>query len=511
MSGSYYTVPHPQQISRVFEFPYDQEGSAFVQFFSRDFADNVSSSGGGFYTNAIRLDMKPPATSVGVSSMRNGVVVTLSAIDTLSGVTNTWYRLDGAVWGVYTAPFPVAGTNAHTLEFYSRDMADNQEPIRIFYLNRAAVSLTSSQNPSHLYQLLELTAQVVFDSSGLTPTGMVTFLDGTNFIGKAKLATNGLARITNSPIDYILALGVHSMTARYEGGTTFGSAFSQTLTQRVARPPGVRLTVSTNRLVETQPLVLTAEILPEGGFVATGTVTFEIDRESGGQFGPKMTVPLDANGRATYSTTQLQAGTYTLYASYSGDNNVPPAPYGSAVLFTVEPGQMFVSVSSSPPERSVAGEPVTFTITVTRTPGAPPAINTSLRFEEFDAPLQTLTLGSSNSTSFTTSSLGLGEHFFLITADSVPQLAGGIASYQYRVDQAAVVPPYFRGISKNAGGAAGLQIDAQPGRELLVEYSNHLPNWHPLIVGTNTGDLLRVTDFGATSNAVRFYRAQVLR
>jgi hypothetical protein len=511
MSDSYYTVPHPQQISRVFEFPYAQEGSAFVQFFSRDFADNVSSSGSGFYTNVIQLDMKPPTTSVGVSSMKNGVVVTLSAIDTLSGVTNTWYRLDGAAWGVYTAPFIVAGTNVHTLEFYSRDRADNQEPIRTFYLNRAAVSLTSSQNPSYLYQLLELTAQVVFDSSGLTPTGMVTFLDGTNLIGKAKLGTNGLARMTNSPIDYILDLGVHSITARYDGGATFGSAFSQTLTQRVARPSGVRLTVSTNRLVETQPLVLTAEILPEGGFVATGAVAFEIDRESGGQLVSRMTVPLDANGRATCSTTQLPAGTYALYASYSGDNNVPPAPYGSAVLCTVEPGQMFVSVSSSPPERSVAGEPVTFTITVTRTLGAPPASNTTLRFEEFDEPLQTLTLGSSNSTSFTTSSLGVGEHFFLITADSVPQLSGGIALYQYHVDPAADVPPYFRGISKNAGGAADLQIDAQPGRGVLVEYSTHLPNWHPLTVATNTGDLLRVTDFDATNNAVRFYRAQVLR
>jgi hypothetical protein len=273
----------------------------------------------------------------------------------------------------------------------------------------------------------------------------------------------------------------------------------------------VRLTVSTNRLVETQPLVLTAEILPEGAFIATGTVTFEIDRESGGQFLPRITAPLDANGRATCSTTELRAGTYTLYASYSGDNNVPPAPYGSAVVCTVVPGQMFVSVSSSPPERSVAGEPVTFTITVTRTPGAPPAINTSVRFEEFDEPLQSLPLGSSDSIRFTTSSLGVGEHFFLITTDSVPQLAGGIAGYLYRVDAAPDVPPYFRGISKNASGEAGLQIDAQPGRGVLVEYSSNLPDWHPLTVGTNTGDLLRVTDPGATTNAARFYRAQVLR
>jgi hypothetical protein len=510
VSDTYTTEPHPQMISHVFEFPYDQEGLAYAQFFSRDYADNVSSSG-GFYTNQIKLDMTAPVTSVIVTSMKNGVLLTLSAFDALSGVAGTWYRLDGGAWNAYTATLAVVGTAAHTLEFYSEDVAGNQESTRTYYLNRAAVSLTSSQNPSYFYQLLELTAQVVVDPAGLAPTGMVSFLDGTNLMGAALLGTDGLARLTNSPFHYILNLGAHSLTARFDGGPSFGTAFSQPLTQVVALPPTVNLTVSTNRLVETQPLVVTADILPDGGFTATGIVTFEIDNAITGHAVTNIAVPVDVNGRASYSTTQLPAGSYFIFAGYSGDTNVPPAPHGSAVPVTVDPGLMYVSVSSSPAGSSVIGQPVTFTITVSRTPGAPPALNTGVRFAEFDQPLATLSLGSSNSASFTTTSLSVGDHFFVITADSVPQLGGGVGTYQYHVDAAPDVSPWFRSLAKTTSGPAGLEIDVQPRRGVQVQFSTNLFNWYPLMTGTNTSDFLRVTDFDATNSPARFYRAKLLQ
>lgn len=514
LSDTYTTVPHPQMISHMFEFPYDQEGLGYVQFFCRDYADNVSLPGMGFYTNQIMLDMTPPVTTVGLLNMRTGVEVTLSAFDHVSGVAGTWYRVDGGTWNAYTAPFDVLGLAAHTLQFYSRDVADNQESTRTFYLNRAGVTLTSSQNPSYLYQPLEFTAQVVFDPVGPAPTGMVTFLDGTNSMGTALLGTDGLARFTNNPIYFtnILNLGTHSLIARFDGG--FGSAFSQPLAQVVARPPGVAVTVSTNRLVETQPLVITADVLPEGGLTATGLVTFEIDKESNGHVVTNIVVPVDVTGRALFSTTQLRADSYFVYASYGGDTNVPPAPYGSAVPVTVDPGLMYVSVSSSPAGSSLIGQPVTFTITVTRTPGAPPAVNTGVRFTDstdFDQLLATLSLGSSNSASFTTTSLGVGDHFFVITADSVPQLSGGVGTYHYHVDAAPDVPPYFTAIAKTTSGPANLEIDAQPHRGVQVEFSTDFSNWTPLMTGTNTSDFLRVTDFDATNSPSRFYRAKLLQ
>ena len=511
VSDTYTTEPHPQMISHVFEFPYEQEGLAYAQFFSSDYADNVSSSDMGFYTNQIKLDMTAPVTTVSLANMRTGVQVTLSAFDHVSGVAGTWYRVDGGTWNAYTVPFAVLGLAAHTLQFYSRDVADNQESTQTFYLNRVGVTLTSSQNPSYLYQPLELTAQVVADPIGPAPTGMVSFLEGTNLMGTALLGNDSQARFTNNPINYMLNLGAHSLTARFDGRTNFGSAFSQPLTQVVALPPTVAVTVSTNRLVETQPLLITAEVLPEGGFTAIGIVTFEIANAITGHAVTNIAVPVDANGSASYSTTQLRAGSYMVFASYSGDTNIPPAPQGSAVPVTVDPGLMYVSVNSSPAGSSVVGQPVTFTITVTRTPGAPLALNTGVRFEaEFDQVLATLSLGSSNSASFTTTDLGVGDHYFTITADSVPQLSGGVGTYQYHVDGAPDVPPYFVSIAKTMSGPASLEIDAQPRLGVQVEFSTDFSNWNPLMTGTNTSDYLRLTDFDATNSPVRFYRAKLL-
>jgi hypothetical protein len=45
---------------------------------------------------------------------------------------------------------------------------------------------------------------------------------------------------------------------------------------------------------------------------------------------------------------------------------------------------------------------------------------------------------------------------------------------------------------------------------VLVEFSTNLPTWYPLMTGTNTADLLRVTDFDATNSPIRFYRAKLL-
>jgi parallel beta-helix repeat protein len=55
------------------------------------------------------------------------VVVTLSAIDNLSGVGSTWYKIDSGYWRIYTTSFTVSGEGQHTVSYYSFDQAGNQE------------------------------------------------------------------------------------------------------------------------------------------------------------------------------------------------------------------------------------------------------------------------------------------------------------------------------------------------------------------------------------------------
>jgi hypothetical protein len=93
--------------------------------------------------------------------------------------------------------------------------------------------LASSLNPAPASQPVTFTATVhgVGQASG-TPTGLVTFLDGTTSIGTASLI-NGLASLTTST----LGLGKHSITAQYngtnQGGTTFEPSTSAALVETV--------------------------------------------------------------------------------------------------------------------------------------------------------------------------------------------------------------------------------------------------------------------------------------
>ncbi len=87
---------------------------------------------------AVILDKTPPKTAIaGSDSLVEGVVntvspvtsFTLTATDSLSGVRNIWYRIDGGQWQLFTAGFTLAGLNAgaHAISFHAVDNVGNEE------------------------------------------------------------------------------------------------------------------------------------------------------------------------------------------------------------------------------------------------------------------------------------------------------------------------------------------------------------------------------------------------
>jgi parallel beta-helix repeat protein len=88
-------------------------------------------------------------------------------------------------------------------------------------------SLGSSPNPSTASQPVTLTATVASATSG-TPTGSVTFMDGSTSIATVGLV-NGSASFTTST----LAVGSHTITAVYGGDTNFTGSRSAAVTQVV--------------------------------------------------------------------------------------------------------------------------------------------------------------------------------------------------------------------------------------------------------------------------------------
>jgi hypothetical protein len=100
-------------------------------------------------------------------------------------------------------------------------------------------ALNSAPNPSKVGQAVIFTA-TVFNDSGGSPSGRVTFLDGVKVLGKSSLS-GGIAAVTVSS----LVPGPHDITAFYGGDSNFTGNTSPVLVQTVAGlvTPTVVLTV----------------------------------------------------------------------------------------------------------------------------------------------------------------------------------------------------------------------------------------------------------------------------
>jgi hypothetical protein len=123
-----------------------------------------------------------------------------------------------------------------------------------------STSVVSSGDPSVYGQAVTFTATVraVAPAAG-TPTGMVSFLDGTTLLGTATLS-GGTATLTTSA----LSAGSHTITARYTADASFAASTSAALTQTVTPAP---LTVTANDAAKVYGQADPAFGVTYGGFV----------------------------------------------------------------------------------------------------------------------------------------------------------------------------------------------------------------------------------------------------
>ncbi|WP_422927452.1 Ig-like domain repeat protein [Singulisphaera sp. PoT] len=103
------------------------------------------------------------------------------------------------------------------------------------------IVVKSAPNPSTYGQPVTFTATVSpATSSQFSPTGAVTFMDGSTAIGSGTLNASDVATFTST--DSQLAVGTHPITAVYVGDSNFSSSTSSPITQMVSSPPSVSLT-----------------------------------------------------------------------------------------------------------------------------------------------------------------------------------------------------------------------------------------------------------------------------
>jgi len=104
-------------------------------------------------------------------------------------------------------------------------------------------SLTSDQNPAFLGAPVTFWAHVTVTPPGTgTPTGTVTFFDGTTALGSTALNSSGAASYSSTT----LAIGTHNMTASYSGDANFLGSTSPVLVEQVNGPTATVLPTALN-------------------------------------------------------------------------------------------------------------------------------------------------------------------------------------------------------------------------------------------------------------------------
>jgi len=272
----------------------------------------------------------------------------------------------------------------------------------------AATSLSSSADSTQFGQSVVLTATVT-SSGGATPTGTVTFQDGTTVLGVAVLsatASGAQASFSTSA----LAIGSHSLTAVYNGDNSFTASESANLTQTVSQDSTTTtLSSSAPSVTSGQSLVLTATVTGSNGGTATGTITF---MDGTTVLGTATLSATSSGVQATFTTSTLAAGAHTITAVYSGDSTF--AGSTSDILNQIVTDGTTLSsatILSSSTYQAAPGQVMTFTATVTGVDGGAPT--GTVTFEDGSTVLGSaaLSAGSSGAQAvFNTSALAAGSH-----------------------------------------------------------------------------------------------------
>lgn len=133
-------------------FSITSDGVYGIEFWSVDRAGNTEAH----QNRTVRIDSTAPVTQASVSGTvgtnnwyRSAVQVSLSASDSVSGVQNSFYRIDGGATQTYAGPFVISTLGQHTIEYWSVDHVNNTEVTHSLAVKIDSVApvVTATANP----------------------------------------------------------------------------------------------------------------------------------------------------------------------------------------------------------------------------------------------------------------------------------------------------------------------------------------------------------------------------
>ena len=211
-----------------------------------------------------------------------------------------------------------------------------------------------SSSPASVYgQMIHLNAVVSPSPPGSgTPTGSVTFRDGSTTLGTVVLQDDQATLTLNN-----LLVGSYSITGIYSGDSQFTGSTSAVVNATVG-PDATSLSLisSANTAAAGVPVTFTATLSPvaPGSGTPTGTVTFM----------DGMTVLGTASlsgGKATFTTSVLAPGSHSILVHYGGNGDFLAGNSAAFTLTVIAPNFPTQSVLKTSARSSTYGKPVTFT------------------------------------------------------------------------------------------------------------------------------------------------------
>ena len=251
-------------------------------------------------------------------------------VQTGNGFTNV--SNGGAYSGANTATLTISGaTTAMSTYGYrvlvsgtaAADVISNAAALRV---NQASPTLGLSAPASSQ----PLGAPVTFVASlanGSSPSGTITFMDGSTLLGTGTLSGNAATFTTSA-----LSLGTRLITAEYAGDADNAAATSPAVTVTVGQAVPT-VSVSTSEANPTFGATVTFTATLAGGVSPGGTVTF---KDGATTLGTRTI----SGSTATFSTSVLTLGPHSIAVEYGGDANNAAAT-SSAVTVTVRQTVVF--------------------------------------------------------------------------------------------------------------------------------------------------------------------------
>lgn len=233
------------------------DGIATLAYWATDNSGNVSPVG----SMTVRVDKTAPVTTITATPGVTSTSVAISGTDATSGVSGTFYSVDGAPAAAYSGPITL-DNGIHTVTAYSTDIAGNTEAVKTLSLPLGSLS-TISVNP-------------VSVNGGTAATGTVT-------LGSPAPAGGVVVTLTSSSVAAVVPASV-TLAA---GATS--ATFAITTTSVTASTPAV-MTASSLGVSKTTTLTVN----PVVASVTFSTLTLSPTSVRGGRANSTATITLSA-------------------------------------------------------------------------------------------------------------------------------------------------------------------------------------------------------------------------